>query len=131
MTTSFGTPAARLAAGCSFAPLIAADGGAAFAHGHSHNGGDRNGNGGQTRSNIGSESHNGKGAHHASSYGGDRGGDHIWQHKYHHRPRKSAGFRPVDGLGSTHNPIVTHSPKISRPIVTVGPGQAAAISQCL
>lgn len=80
----------RFATACTFALLLAFGSGAAFAHqdgGHKDSG------------------NNDKGGQHASSHGGDWGGDHGWHHHHH---KKSAGLGPVHGPGSSHNPIVNH-----------------------
>ncbi len=111
--TSFAKTSLRLAAGCSFALMLAINGGAALAHGHGHNGG--------------GDQHHGFNNH--NDHGGDWGGNHGWHHKHHHHHHhKSAnngpgGLGPVHGPGSSHNPIVTHPPKVPKPVVTVGPAK--------
>ena len=125
MTKTFARRVLRLAAGCSFALLLAA-GGAAFAHG-GHNGGGHGGGDQHHSSHHDNWNRSGHNGQHASNHGGDWGGDHGWHHKHHHHHHhKSAsngpgGLGPVHGPGSSHNPIVAHPPKVPKPVVTVGP----------
>ncbi len=116
----------HLAAGCAFALLLALGTGAASAHhggGHSggHNGGDHMNGGHGDHMNGG---HNHKGRQHASNHGGDWSSHRRrHHHHHHHHHKKSAGFGPVHGPGSSHNPIVTHPPKVPKPVVAVGPAK--------
>jgi hypothetical protein len=93
----------RLIIGCSTALFVAAGSGVAFAHGHSHNGGDQNGNGGQSRCiNCGKNN------------GDDRSDNNKkWssdKKRHHHHPKKTSSRPPLHGPGSSHNPIVYHPP---------------------
>ncbi|HKS87115.1 MAG TPA: hypothetical protein VJR71_16680 [Pseudolabrys sp.] len=96
----------RVVAGCSLALLIAFGGGAVFAHGDgSHDEGNRNGNNEQHHGNTGTWSDSGW-------------SDSGWHHHHHHH--KMAGFGPLHGPGSSHNPIIDHP--VHHPIH--GPGSS-------